>query len=531
MSKQQSEASDLINFKNSQGLKAKGTLLKLSQNYIVFEVYNPYSIVQLSETLVELIITRTGKEIYNGKAVVTNIVNTGIILIVSATLSDAYWKSTIDIHSRDEIWDEIKYLINNFEEEQKIDPEFRINVLSIQSFLLDVRNWCEKIEPLFDSSGVEIDSNFLLNYFAPLFEKFGALHYEFYKLVLKIGAEKVNLHRTFVQGLLHPFLMSSPFPYRIYSKPLGYAGDYEMMRMIQRENAEGKNIFAKFVNVFYTNIPIAICVKNRTAQLVAMIEDGVKKAEAENREFRLLSIGCGPALEIKQFLETNSPKIKCHFRLLDFNEETLNFAVNQANKAKGSKNCEIESELNSVHELLKRSTKKKDEEEKYDFVYCSGLFDYLSDRICAKLIKLFFSMVRKGGKVFVTNMHSDNNSGDMMKVFFEWYLIYRDETNMSSLVPGLGKQRIYTDSTGVNLCLEITKQELVHAQTQLVQSDRINIVNSLLREINDPIDRTISALWSIKKNNTIVQNSGLKNIVNDVEKKMIIIKNIVSKNS
>ena len=112
MSKQQSEASDLINFKNSQGLKAKGTLLKLSQNYIVFEVYNPYSIVQLSETLVELIITRTGKEIYNGKAVVTNIVNTGIILIVSATLSDAYWKSTIDIHSRDEIWDEIKYLIN-----------------------------------------------------------------------------------------------------------------------------------------------------------------------------------------------------------------------------------------------------------------------------------------------------------------------------------------------------------------------------------------------------------------------------------
>ena len=457
MSKQQSAASDLISFKNSQGLKAKGTLLKLSQNYIVFEVYNPYSIVQLSETLSELIITRTGKEIYNGKAVVTNIVNTGIILIVSATLSDAYWKSTIDIHSRDQVWDEIKYLINNFEEEQKIDPEFRINVLSIQSFLLDVRNWCEKIEPLFNSYEIEADSNFLLNYFSPLFKKFGSLHYEFYKLVIKIGAENANLQRSFVQGLLHPLLMSSPFPYRIYSKPLGYAGDYEMMRMIQRENAEGKNIFAKFINVFYTNIPIAICVKNRTHQLVKLIEDGVKKAEAENREFRSLSIGCGPALEIKQFLEKNSPKVKCNFRLLDFNEETLNFAVSQANKARGDKNCTIEGELNSVHELLKRSTKKKDEEEKYDFVYCSGLFDYLSDRICIKLVKLFFSMVRKGGKVFVTNMHSNNTSGDMMKVFFEWHLIYRDEANMSSWVPEFDNQTLYTDSTGVNLCLEINK--------------------------------------------------------------------------
>jgi extracellular factor (EF) 3-hydroxypalmitic acid methyl ester biosynthesis protein len=76
---------------------------------------------------------------------------------------------------------------------------------------------------------------------------------------------------------------------------------------------------------------------------------------------------------------------------------------------------------------------KKDEEEKYDFVYCSGLFDYLSDRICAKLIQLFFSMLRKGGKVLVTNMHSSVKDNCFMELVTEWHLIYRDEKIMENL--------------------------------------------------------------------------------------------------
>ena len=38
----------LVTFRNSQGEAARGTLLKLDRNTVVFEVYNPYSIVQLS---------------------------------------------------------------------------------------------------------------------------------------------------------------------------------------------------------------------------------------------------------------------------------------------------------------------------------------------------------------------------------------------------------------------------------------------------------------------------------------------------
>ncbi len=355
MGKQQPEASDLINFKNSQGLKAKGTLLKLSQNYIVFEVYNPYSIVQLSETLSELIITRAGKEIYNGTAIVANIVNTGIILIVSAIISDNYWKSTVDVNSKEEIQEEINHLIANSEHQQIVDVELKMNVIAIRSFLSDLADWLEKLEPSFIKSKIKLDEKFILDHFSSLFKKLTELFRQSSDLVIQIKDEQFNACKKFIHGHLHHFIMSSPFAYRAYSKPLGFAGDYMMMNMIQKDSAEGSSLYAKFINVFYAYIPLSRSVNNRTKRLIELITEGVKRAEAEKRDFHSLSIGCGPALEVKKFIEANNPKVKCHFHLLDFNQETLDFARSKAEKVIGNKQCVILTKLDSVHSLLKKA--------------------------------------------------------------------------------------------------------------------------------------------------------------------------------
>jgi extracellular factor (EF) 3-hydroxypalmitic acid methyl ester biosynthesis protein len=456
MKKLHAEINELITFRNSQGLTARGTLLKLSQNYIVFEVYNPYSIVQLSEVLSDVKILRAGKEIYDGRATVTNIVNTGIVLIVSATIPDSCWKDLIDVNSKSGIEKEIQYLISDFDLQSKVDVNFKLNVLEIGTFLSDLKNWFDRLEPSFDNSKIKFDNEFMFEYFEPLLKKMGDLCNQFGEISSKIQGDRV-LYQKFSQSHLHPFLMSSPFPYRIYTKPLGFAGDYMMMHMIHRENLEGPNLYAKFINTFYINIPVSVSARNRTDKLLETIEEGVKQAELEGREYHSLSIGCGPALEVKRFIEKNNPKVKCNFKLLDFNEETLNFAKSEAEKVKGNKMCEITTQLDSVHALLKKSVNKEVQNERYDFVYCSGLFDYLSDKICSRLTKMFYTMLKERGKVLVTNMHSDNTYHPMMDLVFEWYLIHRDEKVMETFAPNLGNQKLFTDPTGINLCLEITK--------------------------------------------------------------------------
>lgn len=449
---------DFVTFKNSQNLQARGTLIKLARNDIVFEVYNPYSIVQLSEVLSELTIYRAEKQIYRGRAVVSSIVSTGIILIVSAILDETAWKGAVDIRSRKEIEDEVSVLISRFEAEQKINQDFKSSILSTRSFLHDLRNWFDKLEPSISASGIEVNEKFIVENFTTIFTKLTELFRNAATIIsTTVNKDNNEPYKRFVYNYLHPFLMPSPFPYRAYSKPLGFAGDYMMMYMIQQDSALGNSLYTKFINVFYAYIPLSRSVNHRTTNLLRLIEEGVALAEKNDEEFNSISIGCGPALEVKKFIEKNNPKVKCNFTLLDFNQETLDFAANEASKVIGDKNCTIEKKLHSVHELLKSSVSKKFNDKKYDLVYCSGLFDYLSDKVCSKLTEMFFDMTKNNGRVLVTNMHSNDVDHYIVEMVLEWYLIYRDEKNMASFVPGLGQQKLYTDSTGINLCLEITK--------------------------------------------------------------------------
>jgi len=80
----------LVMFHNSQGRDGRGTLVHIIRTMVIFEVYNPYSIVQLSEVLPSLQVLRGKRIIYKGRGVVTNILSTGLMNIVSATLVDTW---------------------------------------------------------------------------------------------------------------------------------------------------------------------------------------------------------------------------------------------------------------------------------------------------------------------------------------------------------------------------------------------------------------------------------------------------------
>ena len=80
----------LLSAGTARGLKSGATSLRLTRYLVVFEVYNPYSILQLSEVLLDFKIFMNEKMAYSGRAVVSNLVNTGTILICEASLEDGW---------------------------------------------------------------------------------------------------------------------------------------------------------------------------------------------------------------------------------------------------------------------------------------------------------------------------------------------------------------------------------------------------------------------------------------------------------
>lgn len=451
-----------ISFKNSQGAEVRGTLSQLSRRTVVFEVYNPYSVVQLSEVLSDVNLRRGHQRMFQGDAVVTGLVSTGIMAVISATLIGRWSDLWTRIGDKEAIGTEIEQFVADWEKANKLVPSYQLSVADLRSFLIDLSLWLDQIEVTREEqtgtqSGISDETFWHIN---KLIEpKLSSVLIAFENASREVAQEDVDVHKLLVYRDLHPLLLAAPFFNRVFRKPLGYAGDYEMVNMILRRTRDGPTTYAQIVNDWFLAGGPPTAHRNRIDILESRLRKVAEQSNGTERKIRILNIGCGPAVELQRFVASHDLAGQCAFRLMDFNAETLRYAELQISKAMAKRvsKPDIEYELRSVNELLRAAVKAEAHAERYDFIYCAGLFDYIGDRICSKLIKFFFEWVDPGGKVLVTNVHSDHYAQGIMEHLMEWYLVLRNEQDMLGLVPNLPNRQVYTDDTGINVFLEIDK--------------------------------------------------------------------------
>jgi len=463
MATNSSPVQNSITFQNSQGETARGTLMKLSRTTLVLEVYNPYSIVQLSEVMDQLTIYRQDRVVYQGRAVVYNLVNTGLMLIVSAALIDT-WNDLTEINEPQGLQGELDHFIENWSKTQQLYGGYQLIVGRLRSFLYELSLWMEQVGLSSDERGYidgRKDEDVLSELVRPITPHLRELFEQFEIEAAKIPADELMSHKLFAQHDLHPLLMRSPFIHRTFTKPLGFAGDYEMVNMMTRSGWEGPTSYAKVVNYFQLQSGPAQAHRNRLEILYQHLKNLINTAATEDRNLKILNIACGPAIEIQRLLKNEKNVNLCEFVLLDFSDIAIEHTQSEIEKIQRSMGSSVEFRyLNeSVHTLLKQAHAEEIDlgGEDYDLVYCAGLFDYLSDRICSRLLRLFFRLTRPGGKVLATNVDPSNGSIYAMEHLLEWYLIYRDKNHLASLGKGLGQPVTYGDETGVNIFMEIDK--------------------------------------------------------------------------
>src|SRR5258708_29567840 len=134
--------------RNSQGTEFRATLLRLTRYTVVFEVYNPYSILQLSEVLTDFKMIMNDRMIYSGRAVVSNLVNTGILLVCECTLEDDWLDVDIftSINQKDKLQNEFTEFLKEWEKVHSIANDFKVIIADMQTFLMDMRRWLEQVE-------------------------------------------------------------------------------------------------------------------------------------------------------------------------------------------------------------------------------------------------------------------------------------------------------------------------------------------------------------------------------------------------
>ncbi|MDN5849025.1 MAG: class I SAM-dependent methyltransferase [Nitrococcus sp.] len=459
--------SNLITFRNSQGLQARGSLLKLARTHLIFEVYNPYSIVQLSEVLHDMEIRSGERVVYHGRAVVTNLVNTGLMLIISTRLLDAWSDLRGLIGDKCKVQKEVVFFIEDWQKSHQIRPRYQLAVSQIRSFLTELNCWLEHVDIESDPGDRPPSSQdkreLLASLAEPLVPRLAEMFARYEEVAAEIPEDERPTHTRYVQRDLHPLLLRAPFIHRAYHKPLGYAGDYEMVNMMLREPEEGPTIYAQIINTQYVGSGTCQAHRNRIDILVQWLRERIGKTLERGQRPRILNIGCGPAIELQHLIRSEPLLAQCLIRLIDFSAETLEYTkskLEEASQASGIR-PEIEYCHDSVHKLLKRASQKREEDaaETFNIVYCAGLFDYLSDRVCARLLGLFCQWAGPESEILATNVHPSNPTRYCMEYLLEWHLIYRNERQMQQISDNLGPREVFVDQTGINVFLKISKEK------------------------------------------------------------------------
>jgi extracellular factor (EF) 3-hydroxypalmitic acid methyl ester biosynthesis protein len=455
----------VVTFRNSQGEAARGTITNLQRRSLVMEIYNPYSIVQVSEVLNELNIRSGERSIYKGKAVVVSLLNTGLMAVVSVALIDEWSDFNVFPGASPRVGEEAQRFVAGWAERFQISRDYQVCVSEVRAYLSEVSRWTDQAD-LSDALPRGEDGRVLTPAFqelaAPLMAAAAQYFADFEGAIEKVPPDLAGTYRSFAQGALHPLLLRAPFVFRTFAKPLGYAGDYEMVNQILSDPQQGPTTYFQMVNALFLRSAVAEAHRNRIDILVDWLKKVAGRAAELGRPVRILNIGCGPAVEIQRLMGSDIDVGQLEFTLVDFSEHTLQDTrarLEQA-AAKSGKTLRVTCVNESVHELLKRASRRADAAapgELFDCVYCAGLFDYLSDKVCARLLEYFKARTRPDGEVLVTNVHPSNPQRGVMEHVLEWYLIYRDEAQLRAVLPRQAcNTRVFKDGTGVNVFAEFT---------------------------------------------------------------------------
>jgi extracellular factor (EF) 3-hydroxypalmitic acid methyl ester biosynthesis protein len=459
-------------FEHAQGADI-GRLMRLTRHVAVFETFAPSGVLQISQVLASFKILVRQQIVFSGRAVVHHLINTGMAGICEVTLDDTWVEGdSLGRGSASEtLSEEFTDFFSSWERSYQVLPEYKVVLTDLHSFLWDLRSWLDQVELAGEEQAdpEQRHRNIVSRLIPEVGRTLDIMVERFERLAENLPDDLRPPHKAFLQRQLHSLILCSPFANRAFSKPLGYAGDYEMVRMIAGDPCVGPSLFAKLLNSWFLGQAPALAHRNRLSALVGYLRDESIRVSRWNRPPRILNLGCGPALEVASFLQGAPLGCEPEFTLIDFNEETVRHVTSDLAEVcrRHGRHPVVRSIQRSVSQLLKEGVKARGlvVPTGCDLVYCAGLFDYLTDEVCELLLRVLYGLLVPGGLLLVTNVDASLNSSrgfrNSMEYMLDWKLVFRTGRALEALgaktADDSAERRVESDLTGVNNFLTIRK--------------------------------------------------------------------------
>ncbi len=227
-----------------------------------------------------------------------------------------------------------------------------------------------------------------------------------------------------------------------YTKPHGYAGDFEIIDRIYSQHITNQPNLSSW-DIFYHHQPATKAVRNRKAYFHRLLDH----FHSVFGNLNVLNVGSGPGRCMFEWLKANQSQ-GCMFHCIDLDPKAISYATHL--------NADFEDQL-----IFERANvlRWSPGQERYHLVWAAGIFDYFNDRLFRSLVRRLLPSLLPGGELVIGNFSTKNPSKPYMEVFGDWALEHRSEQQLIDLAIQSGACRnqikIGSEPEGINLFLHI----------------------------------------------------------------------------
>lgn len=238
----------------------------------------------------------------------------------------------------------------------------------------------------------------------------------------------------------HPIIEQihqDPFTARSFHKPRGYAGDAVLIDYIYSGDSQNPSespisSLGEIIFRFTTGAPASAGVRARRDLMASYIDEACAVIEGPH----ILSVACGHLREATLCRSVLNDEVG---RFIAMDQDELSLEVVKESTAHHG----VVPICSSIKSLFRGEVAS----ERFDFIYSTGLYDYLDNRIATRLTSRLFDMLNPGGRLVIANFLPDIWCAAFMETFMGWSLIYRTSGEIDALADNISQEEIASRRT------------------------------------------------------------------------------------
>ncbi|TPK92788.1 class I SAM-dependent methyltransferase [Mesorhizobium sp. B2-4-12] len=253
------------------------------------------------------------------------------------------------------------------------------------------------------------------------------------RLTSYLSATRSKVHRDVWQALIpvvqnHPvvkYFLEDPLTRWSFTKPRGYSGDAQLLDYIYcdphvAESVANASEIGKALYNHTKDVPSSIAARERRDLLTRYVDE---IADKNGPQTEVLAIAAGHLREANRSAALAEGRLK-RWVALDQDPQSVGLI------ARDFQGTAVEAIDGSVRTLLTRGHKLG----KFDFIYASGLYDYLQHNVAVKLTKTCLQMLKPNGTFLFANYAEGASGAGYWETFMDWVLLLRTETDMWNII-------------------------------------------------------------------------------------------------